>query len=231
MSNIFMPPELREGRTAREGVLNWAQWAAGANAQMILSFADGAELLSDGEYQRGLEKMVPWAALRNKMVAFRHWREGEENTKIGDEVMSAEMFKTGELIAEAFGLRPVLLTDVAAANRKATAMVAHVNTSRSDILARIEMTSRKGSIDERIAALELKDKFNYKYGASFPALTISDKTVAEYIKSRDTKRSRSWGGFEYTPQNEGVTRDVLDRSRGALLKRELESIPRVNKKE
>jgi len=231
MSNILMPPELREGRTAREGVLNWAQWAAGANAQMILSFSDGVELFANGEHQRGLEKMVPWATVRNKMIAYRHYREGEESLKIGDEVMSAEMFKTGELLAETVGLRPVLLTDVAAANRKATAMVSHVIDARKDILAKIELADRRDNIDAGIDARELKDKFNTKYRELFPNMVISNEDVADYKKAKADQRRRSWGGFEYTKNNRVLAEEVTDRSRDALLKRELETMPRISKKE
>lgn len=231
MSNILMPPELRESRTAREGVLNWAQWAAGANAQMILSISDGVELFIDGEHQRGLEKIVPWATVRNKMVAFRHWREGEENIKIGDEVMSAEMFKTGELLAETLGLRPVLLTDVAAANRKATAMVSHVTDARMDILRKIERADRKDDLDAGIDARELKDKFNAKYRGLFPNMVISNEDVTNYKQAKAEQRKHSWGGFEYTKNNKLMAEQVTDRSRDALLKRELETIERVKKKE
>jgi hypothetical protein len=227
MSNILMPPELRESRSTREGVLNYAQWVGGANLQMILTMSDGADLLVDGEYERGLEKLVPWATVRNKMVAFRHWREGEESIKVGDEIMSAEMFKTGELLAEMVGLRPVLLTDVAAANRKATAMVAHVTDARKDILAKIERADRKGELERGIDARELKDKFNDKYRSLFPNMVISNEDVFDYKQAKADQRRRSWGGFEFNKNNKVMAEQVTERSRAALLKRELESIPRV----
>jgi hypothetical protein len=222
VSNILTPPEVRAARTSREGVLNYAQLYGGANLQAILSIADGVDLLIKGEHYRGFEKLVPWAALRNKMVAVRQYTEGEKSLKLGDDVVEAELFYMGELVGQAVGMRPVLLSDVAAANRKAYEIVNKVANQRSAILDRLDRADRKGDDKAYLAALEDQEKFNAKISLEFPRLQISEEDRYNFIKGRNEARRTSFGGFQYTPQNEVIAEQVTNRSREALVKREKE---------
>ena len=222
VSNILTPPEVRAARTPREGVLNYAQLYGGANLQAILSIADGVDLLTKGEQYRGLEKLMPWAFVRNKMVTYRQSTEGEKSLKLGDDIIEAELFYTGELVGQAVGLRPVLLSDVTAANRKAYEIINKVVTQRAALLDRIDRADRKDDLDAGIAAREAKDKFNTRYGDQFPKLVISNEDVQSFKQSRNEARKTSWGGFQYTPQNDYVATQITDRSRDALIKREKE---------
>jgi hypothetical protein len=222
VSNVLTPPEVKAARTPREGVLNYAQLYGGANLQAVLSLADGVDLLIKGEHYRGFEKLMPWAAVRNKMTAYRQGTEGEKGLKLGDDVVEAELFYTGELVGQSVGLRPVLLSDVAAANRKAHEIVGKVANQRATVLDQIDRADRKGDLDASIAAREAKTKFNIKYSELFPKLIISNEDVLSFKEGRNKSRSRSIGGFELTPQNKIVAEQVIDRSREALIKREQE---------
>jgi hypothetical protein len=165
---------------------------------------------------------MPWAALRNKMTAARQKMEGEKSLKLGDDVVEAELFYTGELVGQAVGLRPVLLSDVTAANRKAYEIITKVVDQRAKLLDGIDRADRKDDLDASIAAREAKDKFNTKYGGQFPKLVISNEDVQSFKQSRNEARKTSWGGFQYTPQNDYVATQITDRSREALVKREKE---------
>jgi hypothetical protein len=222
VSNILTPPEVKAARTPREGVLNYAQLVGGPNLQAVLAIADGVDLLTKGEHYRGFEKLMPWAFVRNKMVMYRQSTEGEKGLKLGDDIIEAELFYTGELVGQAVGLRPVLLSDVTAANRKAHEIVTKVVNQRSKLLDLIDRADRKDDLDAGIAAREAKDKFNTKYGDQFPKLIISNEDVQSFKKSRNEARKTSWGGFQYTPQNDYVATQITDRSRDALIKREKE---------
>ena len=222
VSNILTPPEVRAARTSREGVLNYAQLYGGANLQAVLSLADGVDLLIKGEHYRGFEKLMPWAAVRNKMVAARQKMEGEKSLKLGDDVVEAELFYTGELVGQAVGLRPVLLSDVAAANRKAYEVVNKVVTKRQAILDRLDRADRKGDDKAYLNALEEQEKFNAKVSLEFPRLQISEEDRYNFIKGRNEARRTSFGGFQYTPQNEVMAEQITNRSREALVKREKE---------
>jgi hypothetical protein len=222
VSNILTPPEVRAARTSREGVLNYAQLYGGANLQAVLSLADGVDLLIKGEHYRGFEKLMPWAALRNKMVAVRQYTEGEKSLKLGDDVVEAELFYMGELVGQAVGLRPVLLSDVAAANRKAYEVVNKVVTKRQAILDRLDRADRKGDDKAYLAALEEQGKFNAKVSLEFPRLQISEEDRYNFIEGRNEARRTSFGGFQYTPQNEVMAEQITNRSREALVKREKE---------
>jgi hypothetical protein len=222
VSNILTPPEVRAARTSREGVLNYAQLYGGANLQAVLSLADGVDLLIKGEHYRGFEKLMPWAALRNKMVAVRQYTEGEKSLKLGDDVVEAELFYMGELVGQAVGLRPVLLSDVAAANRKAYEIVNKVVTQRQAILDRLDRADRKGDDKAYLAALEDQEKFNAKISLEFPRLQISEEDRYNFIQGRNEARRTSFGGFQYTPQNEVMAEQITNRSREALVKREKE---------
>jgi len=222
LSNVLTPPDVKEARTPREGVLGYAQLIGGPNLQAVLALADGADLMIKGEHLRGAEKMMPWAAVRNKMTAVRQYTEGEKGLKLGDDVIEAELFYAGELLGQAVGLRPVLLSDVASANRKARDTVAKVVNQRSKLLDQIDRADRSGDVDASIAAREAKDKFNAKNSALFPKLVISNEDVQGFKEGRNASRSKSFGGFEYTPQNKIVAEQITDRSRDALIKREKE---------
>jgi hypothetical protein len=222
VSNILTPPEVRAARTSREGVLNYAQLYGGANLQAVLSLADGVDLLIKGEHYRGFEKLMPWAALRNKMTAVRQYTEGEKGLKLGDDVVEAELFYMGELVGQAVGLRPVLLSDVAAANRKAYEVVNKVVTKRQAILDRLDRADRKGDDKAYLDALEEQEKFNAKISLEFPRLQISEEDRYNFIQGRNEARRTSFGGFQYTPQNEVIAEQITNRSREALVKREKE---------
>jgi hypothetical protein len=222
VSNILTPPEVKAARTPREGVLNYAQLYGGANLQAVLSIADGVDLLIKGEHYRGAEKLVPWAFARNKMTAFRQATEGEKGLKLGDEVIEAELFYTGELVGQSVGLRPVLLSDVTAANRKAYEVVTKVASKRQAILDRLDRADRKGDDKAYLDALEEQEKFNAKVSLEFPRMQISEEDRYNFIKGRSEARRTSFGGFQYTPQNEVIAEQITDRSREALVKREKE---------
>jgi hypothetical protein len=222
VSNILTPPDVKAGRTPQEGVLNYAQLYGGANLQAVIAIATGVDLIIKGEHYRGLERLMPWAFVRNKMVTYRQATEGEKGLKLGDDVVEAELFYTGELVGQAVGLRPVLLSDVAAANRKAQEIVGKVANQRATVLDQIDRADRKGDLDASIAAREAKTKFNIKYSELFPKLIISNEDVLSFKEGRNKSRSRSIGGFELTPQNRIVAEQVIDRSREALIKREQE---------
>jgi hypothetical protein len=223
VSNILTPPEVKAARTPQEGVLNYAQLYGGANLQAVIALATGIDLLvNKGEHYRGFEKLMPWAAVRNKMTTYRQGTEGEKGLKLGDDIIEAELFYTGELVGQAVGLRPVLLSDVAAANRKAHEIVGKVANQRASVLDQIDRADRKGDLDASIAAREAKTKFNIKYSELFPKLIISNEDVLSFKEGRNKARSRSIGGFELTPQNRIVAEQVIDRSREALIKREQE---------
>ena len=66
----------------------------------------GIDLISDGEYQRGVESMAP-AAIRNGLKAVRFATEGA-NTLRGDPIV--EDLHWGHLLAQAFGFAPAAYT-------------------------------------------------------------------------------------------------------------------------
>ena len=156
------------------------------------------------------------------MTAFRQATEGEKGLKLGDEVIEAELFYTGELVGQSVGLRPVLLSDVTAANRKAYEVVTKVASKRQAILDRLDRADRKGDDKAYLDALEEQEKFNAKVSLEFPRMQISEEDRYNFIKGRNEARRTSFGGFQYTPQNEVIAEQITNRSREALVKREKE---------
>jgi hypothetical protein len=222
VADIGMPPDVKDTRTLSDGVVEYMKKFGGADLSAFLSTAQGLQMMIDGDIQRGLEKFVPWAALRNKMIAVRYAMEGETGTKFSDEIVEAEQFHLGELIGQSVGLRPVLVTDVMAANRKATEIINRVTMRRTEILEQIGKADDKGDLDREIKWLEKKDKFNDKYGDLFPKMVISDENVTDFKNNRGERRSRTWAGFEFTDKNQVLADEITGASRDALIKRERE---------
>jgi hypothetical protein len=53
-------------------------------------------------------------------------------------------------------------------------------------------------------------------------LQISEEDRYNFIQGRNEARRTSFGGFQYTPQNEVMAEQITNRSREALVKREKE---------
>jgi hypothetical protein len=223
VADIGMPPDVKDTRTLSDGVVEYMKKFGGADLSAFLSVAQGVQMMIEGDTQRGLEKVVPWASLRNKMIAVRYAMEGETGSKFSDEIVEAEQFHLGELIGQAVGLRPVIVTDVIAANRKATEIINRVTMRRTEILEQIGKADDKGDLDREIKWLEQKDKFNDKYGDLFPRMIISDENVTDFKNNRGERRGRTWAGFEFTDKNQVLADEITGASRDALIKREKES--------
>jgi len=223
VADIGMPPDVKDTRTLSDGVVEYMKKFGGADLSAFLSVAQGVQMMIEGDTQRGLEKVVPWASLRNKMIAVRYAMEGETGSKFSDEIVEAEQFHLGELIGQAVGLRPVIVTDVMAANRKATEIINRVTMRRTEILEQIGKADDKGDLDREIKWLEQKDKFNDKYGDLFPRMIISDENVTDFKNNRGERRGRTWAGFEFTDKNQVLADEITGASRDALIKREKES--------
>jgi hypothetical protein len=86
----------------------------------------------------------------------------------------------------------------------------------------IDLTEPSGDDKTYLAVLEEEAKFNTKISLEFPRLQITDKDRYNFLKNRNETRRTSYGGFQYTPQNEVIAEQVTRRSREALLKREKE---------
>jgi hypothetical protein len=56
----------------------------------------------------------------------------------------------------------------------------------------------------------------------FPRLQITEEDRYNFIKGRNEARRTSWGGYQYTPQNEIIAEQITNRSREALVQREKE---------
>jgi len=231
IADIGMPPDIKDTRTLSDGAIEYIKKFAGADLSAFLSVAQGIQMIIEGDTQRGLEKVVPWAHVRNKMIAVRYAMEGETGTKFSDEIVEAEQFHLGELLGQAVGLRPVIVTDVMAANRKATEIINRVTMRRAEILEQIGKADDKGDLDREINWLEKKDKFNDKYGGMFPEMVISNRNVTEFKDNRGERRSRTWAGFEFTDRNQLLADEILESSRAALIKREKETVKNKKEKE
>ena len=116
----------------------------------------------------------------------------------------------------------MLLSDVTAANRKAHEVVMKVAAKRQSILDSLDRADRKGDDKAYLAALEDQEKFNAKTSLEFPRMKISEEDRYNFIKGRNEARRTSFGGFQYTPQNEVIAEQITNRSREALVKREKE---------
>ena len=84
----------------------------GSGIQQIASAFDD---FNNGQWERGVEKMLP-AFFRGAMKSYRLNTEGLKTTK-GDEVMNAEYYTTGKLIAQSMGFEPTEVAKFVADSR------------------------------------------------------------------------------------------------------------------
>jgi hypothetical protein len=193
---------------------------AGPSANMLLSQAEGIEAFMNGDYQKGVEKISP-ASIRNLVLTKKYWEEGAKDNK-GAQILSRDAFTTGELLAQAVGFRSDLLANSQYATFQMIKLEQRVKNERDALLNKLDREYRKGDIKAYSKYYEDRNKFNYKYAATFPEYRITDEQLANALETRQEQRGKSWRGVEVTPKNAVVASQVLAPSRKAALERETE---------
>jgi hypothetical protein len=133
------------GKTLKDTFLNWGQVLGGAAASTGLGMAQGLQMMSQGEYERGLEKAIPLGSLSKLLIASRYATEGVQ-TPQGEQLVLKGKVPTSELIGQAIGFAPANLAEAQTRAFKASAAEKVVAAERSQLVSTLKDSFRK-SID------------------------------------------------------------------------------------
>jgi signal peptidase I len=211
--------DTKEHKNVREEIMAIAVEKAGPGVNMILSLADAYEAFANGDYRKGVEKMLP-AGFRNFVLAHKYATEGAKDVK-GAQLMSKDSFRTGELIGQSIGFRSDLLANTQYVNFKVQGLEQHIVNERTQLLNNLDRDFAKSNFKEFSDVLKDIQKFNSK----FPSYAITEDNIVGSLEKRAEQRAASLKGVVLTEKNVPVFIKSLRPSREELAQREKESRP------
>ena len=210
--------DLKETRTAREELTQYAIEKAGPGVNMILSWADAYEAFKNGDYQKGVEKISP-ALIRNLVLTHKYATEGAKDNK-GAQIMSKDAFTTGELIGQAIGFRSDLLANTQNVTFKLIGIQQKIENERQKLFDNIdrEYRNKNFKVYNNILTKDVV-AFNKKY----PAFAIEIDDLQSSLERRAKQRGESWRGLRLDEKNAALFAPVAKPSRMAIAEREREA--------
>ena len=219
VNNMFSR-DTKETKTVREGAMAMALEKAGPAANMILSIAESFEAFMNGDYQKGVEKGVP-AGFRNYVVAHKYATEGAKDYK-GAPLLRADSFTKGELIGQAIGFRPDVLSNAQYVNFEVTKIEQRINNQKTQLLNNLNRSFRQikpgdaSSVADYAKYFKDIEKFNKKY----PSFEITSDELNDSLEKRAEQRVSSYKGININDQNALFAVKAAKASREALYERE-----------
>lgn len=204
----------KETATLRESATAMALEKMGPSANMILSYADGADAAMQGDYAKAVKKWAP-AGFRNFVTAHELASKGAQDNK-GAQILSKDAFSAGQLMGQSIGFRSDLLANTQYATFKVLGLEQKIKNERNQILNNLDREYRKGNGDAYVKALEKREEFNKKY----PAAEITVDNLIDSMEKRAKQRGESWRGFTLTEKNVGLASQALAPSRRAATEAE-----------
>ena len=172
----------------------------------------GVSLIQDGEYMRGIEKMMP-AAISAGMKGIRYspilWGEGGARTLRGDPIV--DDLSTTSLMGQFFGFAPAGVTRQIEENARAKGQDRAIATEKSSLLRDLYMENRLGDrASERKTRRKIR-AFNRRH----PETAITRDTIKRSFKQHKATDiiTKQFGGITISPNR----RPTVVRERVRLL--------------
>jgi hypothetical protein len=187
--------------------------ATGPFGSMASSAADAFDDFNNGDFNRGVEKILP-AFVRGAAKAARQKSDGEL-TRQGAELRNAEWFTTGKLIGQSLGFQSTEIAEVQKKNMLAKRMVIEIQKDRQKVLENLDKAVQRFENDpsdaneERIEnALIAVDRYNYKNGM----LAINGDTISKSLQGRAKRRMEAIEGLSVSPKEAPFVYPLLEKS-------------------
>jgi hypothetical protein len=130
------------GKTLKDTFLNWGQVIGGPAVSNMLATAQGLQLMSQGEYERGLEKVMPIGSISKLMTALRYADEGVQ-TPQGVQLVEKGKVPKSELVGQAIGFAPARIAEAQDKSFKESAAEKVVASERAAIVGTLKDSFRK----------------------------------------------------------------------------------------
>jgi hypothetical protein len=132
------------GKTLKESMMNWGLMAGGAGANAALTYAQGFQLMSNGDYEAGLEKIAP-GSISNMLAAHRIATRGIQDT-LGTQLVEPGQVPAMQVAGQAVGFRPEAIAAAQNIAIKAGAVSKGVSVEKSQLETQLKDAYRK-SVD------------------------------------------------------------------------------------
>jgi len=214
------------GHTIKESIANIGLLLGGPAANMALSAMQGIQLLADGDYEQGIEKLVP-GSIGNLIAAHRYAKEGYQDYQ-GAQMVEAKNVPTKEIIGKAIGYAPAAIADTQTKAFKEAAVTKQILTEKASIQKKLIDAFRKANDpalspekQERfdqifIGMIDKMADFNVKH----PENAFDDEEVQKAIDASYEKRgiAETFGGVNLTEKTARIGLPVAEHNVETLQK-------------
>jgi hypothetical protein len=212
------------GKTPKDTVLNWAQALGGPAVTTTLNFVDGINLMTQGEYERGLEKLTP-ASISKLMIANRYAKEGVQ-TPQGVRVAAKGKVPMNELVGQAIGYAPARIAEGQSLGFKAKAAEKVIDTQKANFVSSIKKAYIAANDDSKPPEYQARFEARFEkaiedaneFSLRNPKKKIDLPKVREEIKKMNKAniRAEETGGINLTKKNIDLLEPVSDAAVKAL---------------
>ena len=212
------------GKTPKDTVLNWAQALGGPVVTTTLNLVDGINLMTQGEYERGLEKLTP-ASISKLMIANRYAKEGVQ-TPQGVQLAPKGKVPMNELVGQAIGYAPARIAEAQTLGFKAKAAEKVIDMQKANIVSSIKKAYIAANDDSKPPEYQARfeDRFEkaiadaQEFNQRNPKKKIDLQKVREEIKktTKTNIRAEETGGINLTKKNIDLLEPVSDAAVKAL---------------
>ena len=192
LNNLLYRPPLIE----KEQNVLWtiAEQLGGPVIGITSQVSRGVSLISQGEYQRGIEAIAP-ASLRNILKAGRYTTEGNLTMR-GDDITSVSPFT---VVGQLMGFSGREHIDQLNMNRNERTKFAAMQDRKRRILRKANMARREGDIEGLRRAYEESREHNRRLPQGAEKLQISSESFKNSYKNFERNTKEMVGGMIYTP--------------------------------
>jgi hypothetical protein len=189
-------------------------YAFGPLGSMASQLASAFDEWNNGQFNRAIETSLP-AFARGAATAVRLGTEGAKSRK-GEEVMNAEFYTTGKLLAQALGAGSTEVADIQKANFMAKKMVLKIETERQNILTNLDVAMQRFDNNPTDATEKMVEKIYErieKYNAKNGMLAITGETIANSMAAREKTRTGSFQGLSVTKSQAPFVYPLVEKGR------------------
>lgn len=180
--------ENKGDRADASAVTQFLEGMLGAPYSIILNAEKGMKLVAEGQWDRGIETMLP-AAIKNVLKGGRYALEGA-NTLRGDAVMGDISGYNAAM--QVLGFAPADLLKQYEENAYLTGKQKAITGTEKKLLKQYYMAMREGD-GERMSEIETK---LYELGDKYPELGISGETIRKSVANRDRISANMYHGVQ-----------------------------------
>ena len=205
---------------------NWALALAGPVPSLVLSATQGLQEIANGQYERGLEKILP-GSISNLMIAHRYATEGFQ-TPQGAQLAQPGTMDKSEIAGQAIGYRPAAISAAQEIAFKSKVAEKVVLAEKNQLTRQYNDNFIKST--DPTMPVDFQQRFNQKWGDTLdkvidfnirhPKTQINieelNKSLSEHIKA--ITETEMGGGVRITPENVDLLGDAANEAEKILSK-------------